>query len=330
VLLVLESKMKKALIVGINRYSQCPLQGCCNDADGVAKVLETNGDGSPNFSIKLKKDIDKKGDLRKLIEECFSNDEDIALFYYSGHGYIDNIGGYLVTPDYTDGDYGVSLQDILTIVNNSRCKNKIVILDSCFSGFMGSKKISGQTTANIGEGVTILTASRATEQSIEREGHGLFTSLLIEALLGGAADVTGHITPGGVYAYIDKALGPWTQRPVFKTNVNRFTSLRTVTPQVDISTIRKIVEYFSDEAAHFPLNPSFEPSNSEKVRHEVVKPYADCRNTKIFFDLQQLEGVGLVVPVGEKHMYYAAMKSKACKLTLLGQQYWRLVKEHLI
>ena len=108
-LLVLESKMKKALIVGINRYSQCPLQGCCNDADGVAKVLETNGDGSPNFSIKLKKDIDKKGDLRKLIEESFSNDEDIALFYYPGHGYIDNIGGYLVTPDYTDGDYGVSL-----------------------------------------------------------------------------------------------------------------------------------------------------------------------------------------------------------------------------
>lgn len=38
-------------------------------------------------------------------------------------------------------------------------------------------------------------------------GHGVFTSLLVEALSGAAADVTGHITPGGIYAYIDKAPG---------------------------------------------------------------------------------------------------------------------------
>lgn len=322
--------MRKALIVGINRYPQCPLQGCCNDADEVAKVLETNGDGSLNFSIKLEKDIDKKAVLKKHIEDCFSNDEDVALFYYSGHGCIDNLGGYLVTPDYTESDYGVSLQDVLTIANQSRCKDKIIILDSCHSGIMGSINSSGQAIANIGEGVTILTASRATEKSMECDGHGLFTSLLIEALRGGAADITGHITPGGVYAYIDKALGPWKQRPVFKTNVNRFTSLRKVIPQVDVSTIRKIVSYFSNEDAHVPLNPSFEPTNSVDVQHKVVEPYANPEKTKIFSDLQQLEGIGLVVPVGETHMYYAAMNSKSCKLTLLGKQYWRLVNEHLI
>lgn len=27
-----------------------------------------------------------------------------------------------------------------------------------------------------------------------------------------------------------------------------------------------------------------------------------------------------------QHMYYAAMKSKACALTAIGKQYWRLVK----
>ena len=31
-----------------------------------------------------------------------------------------------------------------------------------------------------------------------------------------------------------------------------------------------------------------------------------------------MEGVGLVVPVGEEHMYYAAMNSTACRLTALG------------
>ena len=43
--------------------------------------------------------------------------------------------------------------------------------------------------------------------------------------------------------------------------------------------------------------------------------------------LQESYEVGLVVPVGEEHMYYAAMNSRACKLTALGGQYWRLANE---
>lgn len=322
--------MKKALVVGIDKYAQFPLSGCCNDADAITRLLCSNGDGSPNFSVKTEKNVPTKSTLRRLIDECFAGDADTALFYYSGHGHIDAIGGYLVTPDYSPYDYGVSLQDVLTIANNSHCKNKIIILDSCFSGFMGSITTNGQTTAVINEGVTILTASRSSETSMELNGHGLFTSLLIEALNGGAADITGHVTPGGIYAYIDKALGPWEQRPVFKTNVTRFTSLRNVVPQVDIAVIRKLCTYFSDENAAFAIDPSFEPTNSPSVNHVVVEPYADPAHTKVFSDLQKLEGIGLVVPVGEEHMYFAAMNSKACELTSIGKQYWRLVKNRLI
>ena len=133
-----------------------------------------------------------------------------------------------------------------------------------------------------------------------------------------------------VYAYIDKALGPWEQRPVFKTNVTRFTPLRRVIPQVDISIIRKICTYFSDENAELPIDPSFEPTNSLDVKHDVIQPYANPHNTKIFSDLQKLEGIGLVVPVGEEHMYFAAMHSKSCALTSIGKQYWRLVNNKLI
>lgn len=322
--------MRKALVVGIDNYSQCPLRGCCNDADEVAKLLSCNDDGSPNFAVKLQKNISTKAILRKHIEECFSGDADVALFYYSGHGHIDNVGGYLVTPDFTNYDYGVSLQDVLNIANASRCKDKIIILDSCHSGFMGSISTAGQSTAVINEGVTILTASRSIEASVEINGHGLFTSLLIEALCGSAADITGYITPGGIYAYIDKALGPWEQRPVFKTNVTRFTPLRKVTPQVDISIIRRICTYFPSEDAEMPIDPSFEPTNSLDVMHEVIQPYANPDNTKIFSDLQKLEGIGLVIPVGEEHMYFAAMRSKTCALTSIGKQYWRLVKDKLI
>ena len=322
--------MRKALIVGIDNYTQCPLKGCCNDADAVATRLETNEDGSPNFSVKLEKNVCSKGQLRQLIEDCFSGDSDVALFYYSGHGHIDSVGGYLVTPDFSDYDFGVSLQDILSIANGSQCKEKIIVLDSCFSGFMGSISNARQNTAVINNGVTILTASRSTESSIEINGHGLFTSLFLEALSGGAADITGNITPGGVYAFIDKALGPWEQRPVFKTNVTRFTSLRNVIPQVDISIIRKICTYFTSENEKFAIDPSFEPTNSPSITHKVIEPYANPTNTEVFSDLQKLEGIGLVVPVGEEHMYFAAMNSKACELTSIGKQYWRLVHDKLI
>ena len=322
--------MRKALIVGIDDYANCPLFGCCNDADAVSDELIKNGDGSPNFAVRKVLNVQTKGELRQLVEECFSGSADVALFYYSGHGHVDTIGGYLVTPDYAVGDYGLSLQDVLTIANNSKCKDKIIILDSCYSGTLGTISTLGQNTSIIGEGVTILTASHSTETSVEINGHGLFTSLLLEALKGGAADVTGHISLGGIYAYIDKALGPWEQRPVFKTNVTRFTSLKDVVPQIDISIIRNICTYFEEENSVLPLDPSFEPTNTPEDNHELLEPYATEQNMKIFAELQKLEGVGLVVPVEEEHMYFSAMKSKGCELTSIGKQYWRLVNKGAI
>ncbi len=322
--------MRKALVVGIDEYSQNPLHGCCNDAEAIKKLLSKNENKTPNFSVKLENNVKTKSRLKQLIKECFSGDADVALFYYSGHGYIDSTGGYLVTPDFSEEDYGVSLQDVLTIANESKCKDKIVILDSCYSGALGNVAIMGQNTSIIGEGVTILTASRSSEVSMEINGHGVFTALLLEALKGGAADVTGHISLGGIYAYIDKALGPWEQRPVFKTNVTRFTSLRDVVPQVDMEIIRRICKYFETEETNYQLDPSYEPTNSPEDNHQIIEPYARKENTEIFADLQKLEGVGLVTPVGTEHMYFAAMESKKCKLTSIGKQYWRLVNNELI
>ncbi len=318
---------RKALVVGINDYPTCPLTGCCNDSEAIKDLLTNHGNGDPNFEVWKKDNVTTKGELRSLIEQCFEGDADVALFYYSGHGHIDSVGGYLVTPDFSSHDYGVSLQEVLAIANNSKCKERIIILDSCYSGFMGSISTAGQNTAIINEGVTILTASRNSETSMEIAGHGVFTSLLIEALKGGAADITGHVSIGGIYAFIDKALGPWEQRPVFKTNVTRFTSLREVNPQVDIKVIRKLCEYFATENDQFNLDPSYEPTNACNVEHKVVEPYAIKENTEKFADLQKLEGIGLVVPVSEEHMYFAAMNSKSCELTAIGKQYWRLVKK---
>lgn len=325
-------KNRKALVVGIDKYNdkKNSLAGCCNDANEIGDLLEWNENGSRNFDVRRCFDIRTKGNLRQQIKECFSGNFEIALFYYSGHGYIDSQGGYLVTPDSDQNDPGVSLQDILNIANQSKCLNRIIILDSCYSGYMGSISTSSQDTAVINEGVTIMTACRNDQTASMADEYSVFTSLLIEALMGEAADLTGHVTVGGIYAFIDKALGPWGQRPVFKTNVTSFTSLREVTPQVNLDIIRKLCCYFDTPDAHFRLDPSFEITNSLADKHEVIEPYAKPENVKIFKELQKLEGVGLVTPVGEEHMYFAAMKSKACALTAVGKQYWNLVKHNRI
>jgi hypothetical protein len=321
--------MKKALIVGINNYPSSPLRGCINDAAGLASIIETDGDGSPNFDVRLETDVKTKSELKTMIVELFSGHSDTVLLYFSGHGFLNELGGYLVTPDHEAYDEGISMDEVLILANQSKVKDKIIILDCCHSGALAAPTL-GRAAMQIDEGISILTASRLDEPSMEVNGHGIFTNLLLDALQGGAADLRGHISPGGVYAYIDQALGPWDQRPVFKTNVTRFTSLRTITPQVSISTLRKIISYFPSPEEQYALDPSFEDTNKESVEHSIIEPYAKDENIAIFKDLQKLQSIGLVIPVDSEYMYFAAMESKSCRLTALGNHYWRLVKDKRI
>jgi len=81
--------MKKALVVGINNYPQDPLKGCINDASAFANTIEKNGDGSPNFDARLLTDITTKSELMTAIVDLFNGESDIALLYFSGHGFLD-------------------------------------------------------------------------------------------------------------------------------------------------------------------------------------------------------------------------------------------------
>lgn len=315
--------MRGALLVGIDNYpGSARLSGSVNDATSLGTLLDVNEDGTQNFSVLLKNNVPTRADLRSMIIRFFASDLHTALFYFSGHGSINERGGFIVTPDFKHYDEGISMDEILNIVNQSKIKDKIVIIDCCHAGALGSPVIVGSTSSYLAEGVTILTAARQSEFAIEMNGHGIFTSLLLSALQGGAADLEGNITPGSVYTYIDRSLSFWQQRPQFKTNVNRFTVLRTVKPRIPIGTVlKKVVEYFPDPAKDFPLNPSFEYTNVD-----VAVP----ENVTAFKNLQKMQSVGLVVPVDEEYMYWAAQNSKACRLTLLGMHYWRLVKESKI
>jgi uncharacterized caspase-like protein len=217
--------MRKALVVGINDYPSSPLNGCVNDANAVGTILESHGDGSPNFGVKPMTSPSSnitRSALREAIEQLFTGDSDMALLYFSGHGYIKSTGGYLVTTDAKKYDEGVSMDEVLSLANQSKAKNKVIILDCCHSGALGSPSITGNSIAQLSEGLSVLTASRDSEYAIEVNGSGVFTSLVMDALKGGAADLRGNITPGSLYAYVDEALGAWDQRPIFKTNVTSF------------------------------------------------------------------------------------------------------------
>ena len=58
--------MNKALVVGIDKYAQCPLFGCCNDANSIEELLAHNEDGSPNFYVKKRLNVCTKGELKAL------------------------------------------------------------------------------------------------------------------------------------------------------------------------------------------------------------------------------------------------------------------------
>jgi hypothetical protein len=331
--------MRKALIVGIDYYHDLtPLTGCVNDADAVAGVIGRHANGTTNFTTpKVLKGTGahnavERGVLRDSIEALFKDDSEIALLYFAGHGYVDETGGFLCASDCRDGHDGLALSEVMTFARLSPAKNKIIILDSCHGGIAGNRP-GGSSIAEICQGMTLLTASTENQYSFEggNGAPGVFTNLLVDALNGAAANLVGDVTPGSVYAHIDQSLGPWGgQRPVFKTNVKSFVSLRKAAPPIALDELLQLATHFPQPGHKLQLDPSFEPERSQEQRDDLTIPPPNPANTAVFKILQNYVRVNLVRPVDAPHMWHAAMESKSCELTILGEHYRTLVAEKLI
>lgn len=324
--------MKIALIIGINHYPYGgDLYGCVNDAYSVKGILERNFDGSVNFDCKLltasnSKEALERGEIKDAISQLFSTKAEVALLYFAGHGHIETTGGYLLGSDAKRGDDGVSLNDILVLANEAKATNKVIILDSCHSGIAGNAP-NIKDSALISEGITILTASTSDQYASEKNGSGVFTTLLIDALNGSASNILGDVTPGSVYAHIDQSLGAWEQRPIFKTNVRNFISLRKAAPSIELDDLRTIKDFFPTAGFEFKLDPTYEP---EMKGRDADMPDPIEENTKTFAILQKYNRLNLLKPVDAPHMWNAAMESKSCKLTALGEHYRRLAENNRI
>jgi len=298
-------------------------------------MFDRHADGSVNFGVKHltatgPNDTVGRDELRLAVENLFAGDGEVSLFYFAGHGHIEATGGYLCTSDVTSGNDGVSLAEIMIMANQSKIQNRVIIFDSCHSGVAGGSALS-QKVAEISDGVTILTASTAEQYATEVNGVGVFTSLFVDALGGAAANLVGDVTPGSVYAHVDQSLGPWAQRPVFKTNVKRFVSLRKVQPALALTELRRISDFFPSAGFQFQLDPTYEPERHESWSTDPKGiPAPDPDHTSIFAILQKYNRVGLVSPEGAPHMWHAAMESKTVRLTALGEHYRKLADKGLI
>lgn len=315
--------MRRALCVGIDEYPKGALAGCVSDATRVRDVLQRHQNGDPNFDCRLviapigsPADAITRPILREQLHELFKDPTDVALFFFAGHGTVNNLDGYLVTQDAEKFDHGVPLSEVLKMANESKAEEVVIMLDSCFSGWMGNPP-EVNNKAVLREGISILTASRGAQVSVETAGGGLFTSLVVDALEGGAANVLGGVSAPSIYAYVEAALGAWDQRPLFKSHVSKVLELRCCKPPISREILRRIPTLFPVPAEDFPLDPSYEKTSAT----------AQADHVAAFGDLQALNRVHLVTPVDGGHMYDAAMQSRPCRLTPSGRYHWRLASD---
>lgn len=331
--------MKKALIIGIDHYDNVPaLNGCVRDAVAMATVLKVNGDGSPNFDVRLITSDNCKVStsvIEGALNDLFSGESEIALFYFAGHGTLkDDVNqGYLVAEDCNPPFDGVSLQDLMTKANNSspQIKSTVILLDSCKSRIVGESLHTGidAVHSQLGQGVTILSACQRDVDAKEVGGQGKFTDVLLEGLQGAASNVIGKITPASIYALVDQTFGAWDQRPIYKANVQNFVSLREVDPKVPLEFLRNLPKYFPTQGHEFKLDPTFEPNRGEETEKLKDIPVIEA-NVEIYRQLQKCNQHGLVSPTSFPFMWHSAVFSSTVKLTALGAFHWRMAKENRI
>lgn len=311
---------KSALLIGIDDYQNVkPLHGCGADARAMAEILKSNDDGSPNFDCRLMTSSAGKPITRPVLRrswsELFRDFDGDVLFYFSGHGYPTELGGYLVTQEGTPDDPGLAMNDVVQLANISKARSVLIVLDCCHSGAVGNfANVQSGNQAQLREGVTILAASRPSQVAFELDGHGVFTNLLLGALRGGAADVRGRVSAASIYAYAEAALGGLDQRPMYKSHAAHLEPVRVCNAKVEDVLLRELLVFFPEPDSEYRLDMTYEETNG------AAKP----ENVAIFKKFKLLQIAGLLKPKVGFDLYWTAERSGYVQLTTLGEFYRHL------
>ena len=183
------------------------------DAIVIKKLIDKNGDSATAILL------DRAATKSAIISEIHArfdhaSTDDIIIFFFSGHGYK---GGFVAY----DGE--LSYKQIRDAMGSSKCKNKMIFADACFSGNMrqGKRPVKQDHSDS---NVMLFLSSRDNETSIERRDmtNGFFTICLKDGLSGKAdANRDRTITANEIFNYVSrnvKQLSRDKQHPVMWGN----------------------------------------------------------------------------------------------------------------
>ncbi|MEH2452426.1 caspase family protein [Nostoc sp.] len=320
---------KTALLIGVSDFEPGlnRLPASVKDMQAIAKVLqhpEMGGFAQTNIQ-KLENPDPQK--MYEAIETLFSDrrKDDLVVLYYSGHGIKDQSGKlYLATRLTRKNPQGQLIKSttlpasfIHDIMNESRCKRQVIILDCCFSGAFAegwSVKEDGSVDIRTqlgGEGRVVLTSTTSTQYSFEKEGEELsiYTRYLVEGIETGAADLNndGAISVDELHEYVRKKVRE--AAPAMKPEIYAFKEgFKIILAKAPIGDpklrYRKEVEIYGSRG-EIPIigrrildalrqNLGLLPEETAAIEAEILKPYREYQQK-----LQQYEQA-LVDAIGRK------------------------------
>jgi uncharacterized caspase-like protein len=207
--------------VGIADYSGYPvragnLSNTVNDAKTMASLYSKNTYVS--YALLLNANATKRK-LLKAMNKVFAmaGQDDIVLFFFSGHGYPGAICAY---------DGPVSYAEIRNAMSKSKSKNKLMFVDACYSGAIRGTSSNHRSDLEEAKKANVLLflSSRTEETSMERKDmqNGFFTTYLQKGLKGGAdGDRNRAITAKELFDYVSNGvsqLSGGSQHPVMWGN----------------------------------------------------------------------------------------------------------------
>jgi WD40 repeat protein len=198
---------RDALVVGINLYTQTSLGNLlapAKDAEAIAQQLSQYGGFT---SVRRLPEVELEGTIRvgqktkvtlneleeaigQLFNPSGQNLPETALLFFSGHGLRKEKGGiqegFLATSDANPngGFYGLSLQWLRRLLQESPIRQQIVCLDCCYSGELFNFAEADPGDRGKGRDRCFISASREFEAAYEETGgrYGVLTAALLQGL----------------------------------------------------------------------------------------------------------------------------------------------------
>ena len=222
-----------ALLVGVGDYEKLNMVNLPTykmDLTLIGSAI-MSGLKVPRDNVRLMAGPDNSGfitttDLAKAIAGFRSllSGEDTFIFYFSGHGRDRNI-------IFSNGQLG--LQSVIDYIEALPAKNKIVILDCCYSGRFetaGARRMSFEDSVSefAGHGIAVMASSAADEKSRlgPNGNHSMFTGALSTAIALSKKIRKGCLALPDIYAETKSLVESWNkqnpgkeQTPIFRSSM---------------------------------------------------------------------------------------------------------------